>query len=223
MKNFKQLAAIALFAVSMIGATSSFAAEKVLNGGFESNGGLGSPNATNWTHTGTVANTGITTAPRFSGSFALSIGFGDSNVYSQTITTVLGNWYTFSYAFNGDGASTANSFTSSFGSQAAQTAIFVPDTSLSVPGGMSNTTKVSGIVGSWYVYSKLFQATGASTLISFSINHNSEAESYIGLDAVSVADAPAPVPEIDAVAGAAAITLLLGTMGLVSGRHRRRG
>lgn len=214
MKNFKQLAASALFAVSMLGATSAFSAELIANGGFETNSGVGNPNATNWSHTGTGPTTGITDYPVFADLYALSVGRGPNVVeYNQAITTVVGNFYTFSYAYNGDGG--PNFFTSYFGTQAAQNNITVPDTS----GGTVSPVDGSG----WLLYSQVFQATTASTLIRFLINNTSESSNFVGLDAVSVTDAPTPVPEIDAVAGTAAITLLLGSLGLVSGRHRRRG
>lgn len=213
MKNFKQLAASALFAVSVLGATSTFAAELVQNGGFEINSGVGNPNAANWSHTGTTATTGITDFPVFADVYALSVGNGSNVEYNQLITTTAGGFYTFSYAYNGDGG--PNFFTSYFGTQVAQNNITVPDTS----GGTISPVDGTG----WFVFSQVFQATAGSTLIRFLINNTSEGSNFIGLDAVSVTDASAPVPEIDAVAGTAAITLLLGSMGLVSGRHRRRG
>ncbi|MGZ8247449.1 hypothetical protein [Methylomagnum sp.] len=207
MKNFKRIAAGALFAVSMVGATGASAAEWVQNGSFETNSGIGDPNAANWTIVGTPADAGITNVPVYAGGYALSIGDDEPLEYNQAVTTVNGQWYTFSYAYNGDGL-TPNSFESYFGTQVAQSAFEVADS--------------SGESSGWFTFSQTFQALSNSTLVRFIVSNSNENFGYVGLDAVSVTDASAPVPEIDAVAGTAAITLLLGTMGLVSGRHRRR-
>lgn len=207
MKTLKRLAVASALAVSLIGATSASAAELITNGSFETNDGGVNATGWSWTPTMTIANdVGFTGSPVYDGSWSLLVGEDTAVEYHQSITTNIGSSYVFSYAYYSDGL-TPNVFQSWFGSQPGQ--------------ALTNIGLGDG--DGWYTYTNTFVASAASTDIYFVMGNSNAGSGYLQLDAVSVTDAPEnPVPEIDAVAGTAAITLLLGTMSLVSGRHRRR-
>ena len=102
------LAGAAMALVASAAAVSASAAELVTNGGFETGDTSG------WTLTGNPGFSFVT-APGHSGQFAYFNGaVGSSGVLSQTLATVAGQSYDFSFWLQNDGG-TPNSFTASLG------------------------------------------------------------------------------------------------------------
>jgi FG-GAP-like repeat len=154
----------------------------VLNASFENDGfntsNLISP-VSNWS--GTPGNSGETsTKDPILGGHAeyLAIGtVGSLGMFSQTITTVPGRTYLFSFTFSSDGAS-GNQFRAIWNGNAVLTVPSTPPSSTSSynPGWASFDGSA--------IYGFAVTATSTSTTISFSGQGNGS--SYVGVDDVSV-------------------------------------
>lgn len=110
-KAFLTAAALALMASAS--ALSATAAELISNGGFETG------NLTGWSITGSTLFTGVDTLSPHSGSFAYFDGTQGSNtVISQTVGTVAGQSYDYSFWLRNEGSGGATSlFSATLGGQ----------------------------------------------------------------------------------------------------------
>jgi hypothetical protein len=103
------LAGAAMALLASATAVSASATELVTNGGFETG------DLTSWTLTGNLGYSSVQPNSVNSGSFAYSNGAVDSDgVLSQTVATVAGQSYDFSFWLRSDGG-TPNDFTASLG------------------------------------------------------------------------------------------------------------
>ena len=102
-----------LLGAAMLMATPSFAAtELVVNGGYETG------NISGWTLTGNTGFSSVPTGAAFTGSFGYSNGaVGSFGVLSQTVATVSGATYAYSFALRNNGGP-GNAFEASLGGTA---------------------------------------------------------------------------------------------------------
>ncbi len=169
-------------------AASAQAAELVTNGGFETGSFSG------WDLSGNAGNTGVTTSAAISGTYGALLGpVGSDGILTQSITTVPGSHYTFSFDLLNEGG-TPNGFIASFNNNVLlsiiNTAAFGP---------------------AHYSYDVV--AGGPSSQIKFSYFQN---PAYFHLDNVSLQGTGGAVPE-----PATWATMILG-LGMVGALMRRR-
>jgi len=169
-KTCKLLTAM-LFAM-VFGMTGLARANLVVNSGFE-NG-----NFSGWTLTGDTSYTTVNSGSgAYAGNYYGSFGSVNSQAFlSQTIVTTVGASYTVSFRLaniaNGQGRTTPNSFSASFGSSLVS---------------MTNSSAFG-----YTLYTYLVTATAASTTLQFSFYN---VPGYWRLDAVNVDVVPAvPLP-----------------------------
>lgn len=199
MRRIAILAAMAFVGTAGLaaGAAAGPVGERVENGGFELNDG--GVNAVGWvwiTPVSLATDIGFTTSPVYEGLNALVVGEDSPVTIGQTLNLVVGESYTFAYAYYSDGT-TPNAFESRFGGAVVQSLTDIP---------------FGGIEG-WYVHSASILATTASVDLAFTMSHSSANAGYLQLDAVSVIG-PSPV--------AAPGTLALLGLGLIGVAFTRR-
>ena len=138
-----------LLGAAMLMATPSFAAtELVVNGGYETG------NISGWTLTGNTGFSSVPTGAAFTGSFGYSNGaVGSFGVLSQTVATVSGATYAYSFALRNNGGP-GNAFEASLGGTA-----FGPSFTNSGPFGYT-------------VYSGTVVAPTSNALLSFSFRQD---------------------------------------------------
>lgn len=175
--------AMSALAAAVALATPASATQLVTNGGFETGDFSG------WSLTGNTSFTGVDNIAH-SGSDAAFFGQVDATgSLSQTLGTVAGQMYTFSFWLRNDGG-TPSSFVAAFGGDVL--------TSLSDPAAFGYT---------FYTYN--VTASSNSTLLSFTFQQN---PAYFHLDDVSVenvSSVPEPVTWAMMVLGMGAIGVTL--------------
>lgn len=162
----KKFLALALAPAALALPSTASAVELITNGGFESGSFSG------WTQGGNTGFTFVSDVNPHSGDYAAWLGpVNSTGTLSQTINTVVGQSYDFSYYLNNLG-SIPNSF-----------AAYIDGILVS---GFGNQ---NGTPSPYTLFTTTFTATNALTQISFQFQHN---PSYWNLDDVSV---QAAVPE----------------------------
>ncbi len=193
--------------------TQAHAANIVVNGGFEANGGPGSSTFSGWAVHGSYGPWGVgffdnsssTTHP-YAGTYYASNGCvlspcingttAEQSSLSQTLTTVVGDIYTLDFEFSTGGFSTPNELRVIFGG------VVVEDFVDAAITGYQEVT-ITGLV-----------ATSTSTTLEF-LGRN--APGHSNLDEVSVVDtgaSPAPEP-------AAWLLVAIGSAALAGSRLRK--
>jgi hypothetical protein len=169
--------AVAVLALAA-GVAGQARADLVVNGGFETG------NLTGWTTTGNLGPESVTNDPNFvhSGSFGFSYGqVGALGFLSQTITTVVGQTYTFEF-FQKTLSGTPNEFQAFFG-------------------GTKILDRVDSPVASTFTkYDFTEVATSTATVISFGLRQD---PSFSALDDISVNPTTLSTPEPATIALAA--------------------
>ncbi len=173
----------ALFALATFGvlAVSANAVNIVSNGSFETSDFSG------WTLVGDPLNNFVDTGFSSDGTFAAWLGeVGGTGTLSQTIATVVGQAYTFSFDFAGDGDS-PSSFAAAFGSN---TVLSVVDPAFDL---------------NYNTYSYSVTATSALTNVQFTFQDDAF---YVNLDNVQVSAQAVPEPASFVALGMGAVALI---------------
>ena len=176
----KTILAVAVAVGLAMGASAH--AELVVNGGFETG------DLTGWTNTGNF--TGVDTSAN-TGTYAAYLGTtsGLGHLF-QTISTIAGTLYDFSFAYASDGG-TPNAFTASFD-------------------GNTLFSTTNDPVHGYQNYNFAVVASTNSTVIDFGERND---PSYLHLDDVSVNASAVPEPETLALLG-------LGLLGVAASRRK---
>ena len=188
------VAGAAMALVASAAAVSASAAELVTNGGFETG------NLSGWSLTGNTGFSGVTTSPVHSGQFAFFDGaVGSLGTLSQTVATIAGQSYNFSFWLQSDGG-TPNTFTASLGGVALTAAL--------VNSGSFSFTQFSGTI----------VAASNNATLSFGFRDD---PGFWELDDVSLTNGIAGVPE--PASWALMLTGFLGAGAAIRANRRRQG
>ena len=180
--------------VASAAAVSASAAELVANGGFETG------DFSSWSLTGNTGFAGVTNNPVHSGQYAFFDGaVGSVGVLSQTVATVAGQSYDFSFWLRSDGG-TPNNFTASLGG----VALIAP----LVNAGAFGFTQFSGTI------------VAASNNASLSFGFRDD-PGFWELDDVSLANGVGGVPE--PATWGLMLTGFLGAGAAIRANRRRQG
>lgn len=182
---------MALFASAA--AVSASASELVANGGFET-GSLSS-----WSLTGNTGFSGVVSTPVHSGEFAFTDGaVGSPGFLSQTVATVAGQAYDFSFWLRNDGG-TPNAFSASLGGALL--------TTLTNAGGAFDYTHFFGTV----------VAASNNASLTFAFQQN---PAFWSIDDISLTNAVGGVPE--PASWALMLTGFLGAGAAIRANRRRQ-
>jgi hypothetical protein len=188
------LAGAAMALVASAAAVSASAAELVANGGFETG------DFSSWSLTGNTGFAGVTNNPVHSGQYAFFDGaVGSLGVLSQTVATVAGQSYDFSFWLRSDGG-TPNTFTASLGG----VSLIAPLVNASAFG----FTQFSGTI----------VAASNNASLSFSFRND---PGYWGLDDVSLTNGVGGIPEPGT--WGLMLTGFLGAGAAIRANRRRQG
>jgi hypothetical protein len=161
----------ALLGLAIVATGTAKADNVVQNGDFSS--GSFPPS---WTLSGDSSQAFITSGQLTGSAFqaALTTSTDENGFLMQTLNTVSGQNYAFSFLLGGDGA-TPNSFSASLGGST-----------------LVNLTDIPGNAPTGMMYSVDYTATAASTVVQFTFD---DAPGFLYLTDVSVSTIPASVPE----------------------------
>lgn len=160
----KSLVTLAIF--GLVGIAGSAQANLITNSGFETG------NFSGWTQFGNTGFTGVTTSVPHGGTYNAFFGsVGSTGGITQTIATTAGQTYAVDFWLTNQNSGTPNSFEFNW------------------DGGVSELAFTNAAAFSYTHYQYSLVASSASTLVSFTFQHNPD---FWRLDDVGVSAVPEP-------------------------------